>query len=78
MYAYEVLFKCVRCLQDNDSFNFALNCVTVTYNNKKSWVRINYSAMRRNPMFCLVSPVYPNLYGQSLNDFNIFLARKYT
>ena len=34
-------------------------------------------AMRQNPILCAVSPVSQNLYGQSLNDFHIFLARKY-
>ena len=36
-----------------------------------------HSAMRRNPILCAVSPVSQNLYGQSLNDFHIFLAMKY-
>ena len=33
--------------------------------------------MRRNTILCAVSPVSQNLYGQSLNDFHIFLAMKY-
>ena len=33
--------------------------------------------MCRNPILCAVSPVSQNLYGQSLNDFHIFLAMKY-
>ena len=37
----------------------------------------SHSAMRQNPILCAVSPVSQNLYGQSLNDLFIFLARKY-
>ena len=36
-----------------------------------------HSAKRRNPILHAVSPVSQNLYVESLNQFYIFLARKY-
>ena len=33
--------------------------------------------MRQNSILCEVSQVSQNMYGQSLNDFSIFFARKY-
>ena len=36
-----------------------------------------HSAKRRNPILHAVSPVSQNLYVESLNQFNIFWARKY-
>ena len=33
--------------------------------------------MRRNPIRCAVFSVSQNMYGQPLNDFSIFFARKY-
>ena len=36
-----------------------------------------HSTMRQNSILCEVSQVSQNMYGQSLNDFSIFFARKY-
>ena len=61
-------------------FIFALDVLQIFTNDEKSWVRINYAVISqcvKIPILCAVSPVSQNLYGQSLNDFHIFLARKY-
>ena len=42
-----------------------------------SRVHMHYAAQRRNPILRAVSPVSQNLYVESLNQFYIFLARKY-
>ena len=55
-------------------FIFALDMLQFFTNDEKSWVRINYALILQCvAILCAVSPVY----GQSLNDFHIFLARKY-
>ena len=36
-----------------------------------------HSTMRQNSILCEFSHVSQNIYGQSLNDFYIFFARKY-
>ena len=64
-------------MQDYGSFHFRSRCVTFCTNDEKSWVRINYAVILQILFFCEVSQVSQNMYGQSLNDFSIFFARKY-
>ena len=80
---YGVSFKSLRYLQDYDNFHYCSKCVKVFFftNDEKSWVRINYAVIPQCVKILFfgraVSPVSQNLYGQSLKDFNIFLARIY-
>ena len=81
MYEYGVSFKSVRHLQEYGRFHFYSRYVIVF----KQWWEVlgahglsGHSAKRRNPILHAVSPVSQNLYIESLNEFYIFLARKYT
>ena len=80
MYEYGVSFKSVRHLQEYGRFNFYPRYVIVF----SQWREVlgahglsGHSAKRRNPILHAVSPVSQNLYVESLNEFYIFLARKY-
>ena len=80
MYEYGVSFKSVRHLQEYGSFLFYSRYVIVF----KQWREVlgahglsGHSAKCRNPILHGVSPVSQNLYVESLNQFYIFLARKY-
>ena len=80
MYEYGVSFKSVRYLQEYGRFHFYSRYVIVF----KQWREVlgahglsGHSAKRRNPFLHAVSPVSQNLYVESLNQFHIFLARKY-
>ena len=80
MYEYGVLFKSVRHLQKYGIFHFCSRYVTVF----QQWREVlgahglsGHSAKRRNPILHGVSPVSQKLYVESLNQFYIFLARKY-
>ena len=80
MYEYGISFKYVRYMQDYGSFHFCSRCVTFSFTNEEvlgAHELCRHSAMCHNPILCAVSPLSQNLYGQSLNDFHIFLARKY-
>ena len=62
-------------------FNFYSRCVSVF----QQWREVlgahglsGHSVKRQIPILWTVSPVSQNLYGKSLNPFQIFLARKYT
>ena len=80
MYEYGVSFKSVRHLQEYGRFHFCSRYVIVFL----QWREVlgahglsGHSAKRRNPILHGVSPVSQNLYVKSLNQFYIFLARKY-
>ena len=80
MYEYGVSFKSVRHLQEYGRFHFYSRYVIVF----EQWREVlgthglsGHSAKRRNPILQAVSPVSQNLYVESLNQFYIFLARKY-
>ena len=80
MYEYRVSFKSVRHLQEYGIFHFHSRYIIVFW----QWREVlgahglsGHSAKCRNPILRAVSPVSQNLYVESLNQFYIFLARKY-
>ena len=81
MYEYGVSFKSERHLQNMADFIFTLDVLHFFLNDEKSYIGVHalsgHLAKRQNPILQAVSPVSQNLPVESLNQFYIFLARKY-